>query len=190
MLWHSTRISIHHPFLRRNGSPEHPADGKSTAHDLSAKACLQSVERITYILKRFQAQYGLRYAPLVFVQGVIASVNTIVSLAYHRPDAPSDANLPMLEVALEEMASTWNVANEALIRLRSLLASTRVNKPKHSAAEQHGQHMEHDAGMHYPQVSGNGSSDTPRPTLLDDIYLISGTTIDEYFWDPFNYINP
>jgi hypothetical protein len=83
------------------------------------------------ILKRYNDQYGLRQAPLVFIHGVIAAVNTMTALDRYGIKKLDNSYLPDLERALVEMAPTWAIAGQALNRLRGLL-STRNPKSSHS----------------------------------------------------------
>lgn len=122
MLWHSSRISLMYPFLHLSTLKGND-DSSTMTSDGPEKACIESVERIVAILKRFRAQHSLSNGSLIFVHGVIAAVNTILTLTRNGRDLQSMAYLPDLELALQEISSTWAIAGHALSRLRILLSA-------------------------------------------------------------------
>jgi hypothetical protein len=83
------------------------------------------------ILKRYNGQYSLRQAPLVFTHGVIAALNTMTALDRYGIKKLDNSYLPDLECALVDMAPTWAIAGQTLNRLRGLL-STRNPESSHS----------------------------------------------------------
>lgn len=98
-------------------------DSSTMTSDSPEMACIESVERIIAILKRFRAQHSLSNGSLIFVHGVIAAVNTILTLTRNGRDLQSKTYLPDLELALQEMSSTWAIAGHALSRVRILLSA-------------------------------------------------------------------
>ncbi|KAI4602593.1 hypothetical protein KJ359_007809 [Pestalotiopsis sp. 9143b] len=74
-------------------------------------------------LAALQAQHGLSNGSLIFVHGIIAAVNTILTLTRGGRDLQSKTYLPDLELALQEISSTWAIAGHALSRLRILLST-------------------------------------------------------------------
>ncbi|ETS87475.1 hypothetical protein PFICI_01303 [Pestalotiopsis fici W106-1] len=123
MLWHSSRISLFYPFLNLSALTDGAENTTPIAADGPEKACLESVERMIAILKRFKAQHSLQNAPLIFVHGVIAAVNTIITLTRRGHNQQGNLHLPDLDLVLQEMSSTWVIAVHALSRLRKLLSA-------------------------------------------------------------------
>ncbi|KAI1847281.1 hypothetical protein JX265_013994 [Neoarthrinium moseri] len=121
MLWHSSRISLICPFLNVSNL-QRSRLGSVAAVDLG-EACVESVERIIVILRRFESQHGLRHAPILFVHGAIAAANTILTLARCESKSPDRPHFAELELALQEMSATWDIAGHALTKLRELIST-------------------------------------------------------------------
>lgn len=129
MLYYSTLVSLNRPFIKLQFSKNTGSTDDSTPTG-PTKICLESVERMTVIFRRFRAQYGLRNAPLAFVHGAIAAGNTILSLAAVQVGGSTNTNtiaiipgLSDFESFLKDMQETWQIAGQMLERLRAARSS-------------------------------------------------------------------
>ena len=96
--------------------------------------CSDSIERMLMIFKRFHAQHGLRHAPLAFVHGAATALNALVSIGQLDGECrigtadTADAALQDIMGFLQDMASTWKLAERIQIRFRKILDKASQKK--------------------------------------------------------------
>ncbi|KIW17243.1 hypothetical protein PV08_04434 [Exophiala spinifera] len=124
VLYHIVRLVLNRPLLAvHHHSPHLQLAAARQASDI----CVDSVETIVGILRRYRAQHTLMNAPLVFVHGVITAADTTLLIdstksQNHDTDLKDkDSVLPFLDVLLSELSYSWTVAGHARDGLRNRL---------------------------------------------------------------------
>ncbi|KAF6803265.1 transcription factor [Colletotrichum musicola] len=102
LLFHSARIALNHDQAIASRGNEN--------EEKSRLYCVTSAQDTTSLLRTYRTQYGLQYAPLVFVYGAVQASRSAKAFGILE-------EFQYLNQTLGELSSTWELSREAMARM-------------------------------------------------------------------------
>ena len=199
-LYNSTRICLNLPFITSvEPSVSAPHLKKQIVHQPNhfaecAKICSDSADAIVALLQRFKSQHTLGNAPIIFVHWAIVATNSVlVTSRYSESSRPlvKNTHLPVLDAALQEMSTSWALAEIARTKFRHALGQKQQQHQRQSSLIQ----LTHDLDAQFHEQPATTDSSTSNTLGIDSTALgavaqgIDFASPEQYVWDPMSILD-